>query len=78
MHSFRLHALGMLLLALPRSLVLRYQPTASLMSACVYRHHFDVEPASHGASDQNKAEELSKEDIKGHKDELKHIQVHVL
>jgi hypothetical protein len=41
------------------------------------RHHHGVEPASHGSSDpgNNAGEELSKEGIKGHKEELKHMQV---
>ena len=44
------------------------------------RHHHDVEPASHGSSDpgNNAGEELSKEGIKGHKEELKHMQVCVI
>ncbi|KAL0032176.1 hypothetical protein WJX77_009217 [Trebouxia sp. C0004] len=39
-------------------------------------HHHDVEPASHGSSDpgNNAGEELSKEGVKGHKEELKHMQ----
>ena len=44
---------------------------------CACRHHQNIEPASHGANDpgNDSNTELSKEDIKGHKEELKHMQV---
>lgn len=46
--------------------------------ACACRHHQNIEPASHGANDpgNDSNTELSKEGIKGHKEELKHMQVY--
>ena len=41
------------------------------------RHHHKIEPAGHGSNDpgNDSNTELSKEDVKDHKDELKHMQV---
>ena len=47
----------------------------SVLHAC--RHHHKIEPASHGSNDpgNDSNTELSKEDIKGHKEELQNMQV---
>lgn len=47
--------------------------------ACACRHHHKVEPASHGSNDpgNDSNTELSKEGIKGHKEELKNMQVSI-
>ena len=47
------------------------------MHAYPCRHHQKVEPASHGSNDpgNDSNTELSKEGIKGHKEELKNMQV---
>lgn len=55
--------------------------TAGDSTECVcayaFRHHHKVEPASHGSNDpgNDSNTELSKEGIKGHKEELKNMQV---
>lgn len=47
------------------------------MHAYACRHHQKIEPASHGSNDpgNDSNTELSKEGIKGHKEELKNMQV---
>ena len=51
--------------------------SASVTGQHACRHHHEVAPASHGSNDpgNDTGEELTKEGLKGHKEELKHMQV---